>query len=156
MSEINNITFLKYRSELEDSELQLAADICNNGIVANQNFDLHKKLLTTFEGFIQQLDELFQSLRAEERSRSNGYIPEFTSYQDICEKLRLEVLIAIDKLKLSSSKGASYNESNIEFLRKMNNLKYQLSDIRSQYHNAIKDFDFRLEDEPDEHNEDEN
>lgn len=118
---------------------------CNSLSTEIYDFNLHKRLLNTFEGFIHQLDEIFLNLRAEENLNSDEYIPEFTSYHDICDKLRLEVLIAIDKLQLTSLTGASYNENNIEFLHKMNNLKYQLSDIRSQYHNAIKDFDFKIE-----------
>ncbi|CAH1643399.1 unnamed protein product [Spodoptera littoralis] len=111
------------------------------------NRNLDKRLLKTFENFILQLDELLLTLKAEEHLKSDGYIPEFTSYQDICEKLRLEVLIAIDKLQLISFSGSVYNENNMEFLNKMNTLKFQLSDIRGQYHNAIKDFNFRLNDD---------
>lgn len=111
------------------------------------NLNLDKKLLKTFENFVLQLDELSLTLKAEEHLKSDGYIPEFTSYQDICEKLRLEVLIAIDKIKLISFSGSIYNEHNMEFLNKMNSLKFQLSDIRGQYHNAIKDFNFRLDDD---------
>lgn len=118
---------------------------CYNKTNANKKFMLHNKLLNTFQGFIHQLDELFLSLKAEERFNSNGYIPEFTSYQDICDKLRLEVLIAIDKLAMTTFTGASYNEKNMEFLHKMNNLIYQLTDISCQYHNAIKDYDFEAE-----------
>lgn len=119
----------------------------DNSSAENKNPNLHKRLLTTFQGFINQLDELSLTLKAEERLSSNGYIPEFTSYQEICEKLRLEVLIAIDKLEISAFPGVSYYKTNMEFIHKMNNLKFQLTDIASQYHNAIKNFNIEPKDD---------
>lgn len=107
----------------------------------NKNYDLHTRLVNTFQGFVLQMDELSLCLKAEERITSNGYSPEFTNYHDICDKLRQEMLIAIDKLKITSSMTNNYNDKNVEFLHKMNSLTYQLADIRCQYHRAIKNFE---------------
>lgn len=136
--------FLKSRDETCSKTLQYESGRSNITSTTAVNNNIDKRLANTFVEFIRQLDELLSSLRTEEHMNSSEYMPEYTSYQDICEKLRLEVLIAIDKLELTTFTVEGYNENNIEFLNKMNNLKYQLSEIRCQYHNAIKDFDFKI------------
>ena len=112
-----------------------------SGGTDNKNCSVQKELVNTFQGFVHQMDELFLVLKAKERLTSDGYSPEYTHYHDICDKLRQEMLIAIDKLEITSAMTKTYNEKSMEFLHKMNNLTYQLTDIRSQYHRAIKDFD---------------
>lgn len=111
---------------------------CRQGTKNDEKLlDWHTLMLQTFDKFLLQLDELFMNLRTEKRFKNLHCLPILNSYKDICEKLRLEILIAIDKLELTNAK-ANKKERDVEFLDKMSVLKTQLSQIRWQYHQAIQ------------------
>lgn len=146
----SRILFTQHSQFNENTKISSSHNLVVPYIEGNQNKGLkdsleeeklqewHKQMIKTFENFLHQLDELFMNLRTEKRLKTLYCMPAVNSYKDICEKLRLEILIAIDKLELTNTKG-NLIEKNMEFLHKMNVLKLQLSQIRWQYHQAIQE-----------------
>lgn len=112
---------------------------------ADQNVpSWHNFLSLTFESFLLKLDEIFTELAKEELYKASESSPVISCYKNVCERLRLEILIAIDKLELVSSSKNNCSERETEFLQKMGELKILLSNVRLQYHKAVKEFGSKM------------
>lgn len=99
----------------------------------------HRMTEITFESFLYQIDGILSKLQIKEYSMLN-FSSSIPRYQDICQKLRIEILLALDKLNLLAMPNFKYTKEEGELLHNLNNLKGQLSNLRGQYHSLIKNF----------------
>lgn len=99
----------------------------------------HKMTVITFESFLHQIDWILSKLQIKEYTMLN-FSNSIPRYEDVCQKLRIEILLAIDKLNLLTIPNFEYTKEEGELLHNLSNLKGQLSDLRRQYHSLIKNF----------------
>lgn len=112
----------------------------NSAELRTEKTDVRSLMENVFENFLLQIDELSCVIKTEPRSHPAKYEPSSKSYIEICERLRLEIMIAMDKLEILSIPRSrdEGNEQSCQLLHKMNHLKNLLTQLRWQYHNAIK------------------
>lgn len=99
----------------------------------------HRTTEIAFESFLHQIDWIISKLQGKENTMLN-FNNSISKYQDICQKLRVEILLALDKLNLLTMPNFKYTKEEGELLHNLNNLKGQLSDLKGQYHSLIKNF----------------
>lgn len=148
------ITFNGTQKSLKNIFLQTKAqtgtgDVCGayNAPVADDVIlpVWHKMTEATFERFLYQIDWILEKLQIKECTSDSDSTPR---YEDICQKLRAEILLALDKLNLLAMPNTIYTKEEVELLHNLNNLKGQLSDLRGQYHSLIKNFGTKMNQTP--------
>lgn len=114
----------------------------NAPVTADDDVDLpvwHRTTEMTFESFLHQIDWILSKLQIKGYTTLNCS-NSISKYQDICQKLRVEILLALDKLHLLAMPNFKYTKEEGELLHNLNNLKGQLSNLKGQYHSLIKNF----------------
>lgn len=115
-------------------------DVGNTPVIADVELPVwHRMTEITLESFLHQIDWILSKLQIKEYTLLN-FSNSIPRYQDICQKLRIEILLAIDKLNLLAMPNFKYTKEEGELLYNLNNLKGQLSHLRGQYHSLIKNF----------------
>lgn len=107
----------------------------------------HRMTEITFESFLHQIDWILSKLQIKEYTMLN-FSNSIPRYEDVCQKLRIEILLAIDKLNLLAIPNFKYTKEEGELLHNLNNLKGQLSVLRRQYHSLIKNFGTKVNKSP--------
>lgn len=99
----------------------------------------HRMTEIAFDSFLHQIDWILSKLQVKEYAMLS-FSNSIPRYQDICQKLRIEILLAKDKLNLLTIPHFKTTQEEEELLHNLSNLKSQLTDLRKQYHSLIKNF----------------
>lgn len=139
--------FNSYRSGNLDQRINIdgnqkvqtgTGDVCSPPVIEDVKLPVwHRMTKITFESFLHQVDWILEKLEIQDYTSDSDSTPR---YQDICQKLRVEILLALNKLNLLSMPNTVYSKDERELMHNLSNLKGQLSDLRGQYHNLIKNF----------------
>lgn len=138
-----NLSVTKYSTGIGD-----IGSSYNTPISADEDLPVcHRMTEIAFESFLHQIDWILSKLQIKEYTMYN-FTNSIPKYQDICHKLRIEILLAIDKLNLLTIPNLKYTKEEGELLHNLNNLKSQLTDLRKQYHSLIKNFGSKVNKRP--------